>query len=294
MATSYTSILKLAQPTQGELDGTWGTVVNDNITAMIEEAIAGSVTLDVWVANSHTLTSANGTTSQTRPAILELTDTTTDLSGAGTLIVPDLTKIYVVRNATGQTITVKTSAGTGVAILTGYTTTVFCDATNVDVTITAAATTTATTEGIIELATQAEVDAGTDTVRAVTPDTLDGYGGSLLSLDTIKATVYQSTAVSITTGAPAIDCATGNHFYITLTGNTTFTFANVPATGTSYNCILEIIGASTYTTTYPAAVAWPGGTAAPTPGAGETDIITLHTRDGGVTWFGIHEGNAMA
>jgi hypothetical protein len=41
MATQYTDKLKLALPTQGELSGTWGTVVNDNITAMVEEAIAG-------------------------------------------------------------------------------------------------------------------------------------------------------------------------------------------------------------------------------------------------------------
>ena len=34
MATSYTDILKLALPTQGELSGTWGTTVNDNITKM--------------------------------------------------------------------------------------------------------------------------------------------------------------------------------------------------------------------------------------------------------------------
>jgi hypothetical protein len=38
MATQYTSILKLALPVQGELSGTWGDVVNDNITSMVEEA----------------------------------------------------------------------------------------------------------------------------------------------------------------------------------------------------------------------------------------------------------------
>ena len=48
MATSYTDILKLALPTQGELSGTWGTTVNDNITKMVEEAIAGSKTINTW------------------------------------------------------------------------------------------------------------------------------------------------------------------------------------------------------------------------------------------------------
>ena len=39
MATQYTTILKLALPTQGELDGSWGTTVNNNITSMGEEAV---------------------------------------------------------------------------------------------------------------------------------------------------------------------------------------------------------------------------------------------------------------
>ena len=64
MATQYTSILKLALPVQGELSGTWGDVVNDNITSMVEEAIAGRAVINTWTANSHTLTTADGTTSQ--------------------------------------------------------------------------------------------------------------------------------------------------------------------------------------------------------------------------------------
>ena len=38
-------------------------------------------------------------------------------------------------------------------------------------------TATATTEGVVELATQEEVDAGTDTSRVVTPETLAAYSG---------------------------------------------------------------------------------------------------------------------
>ena len=80
MATSYTDILKLALPTQGELSGTWGTTVNDNITKMVEEAIAGSKTINTWSSNSATLSTANGTTAESRAAILNLTDTTPDFS----------------------------------------------------------------------------------------------------------------------------------------------------------------------------------------------------------------------
>ena len=74
MATQYTDILKLALPVQGELSGTWGDVVNENITAMIEEAIAGMATIDSWTTNAHVLTTADGTTAESRAAMLLLED----------------------------------------------------------------------------------------------------------------------------------------------------------------------------------------------------------------------------
>ena len=117
MATQYTSILKLALPTEGELSGTWGDVVNDNITSMVEEAIAGRAVIDSWTANGHTLTTANGTTAEARCAMLEFTDTNTDLTGNAEVICPTASKIYIAKNATGAgySVTVKTSAGTGIA-----------------------------------------------------------------------------------------------------------------------------------------------------------------------------------
>jgi hypothetical protein len=131
MTTQYSPILKLALPVQGELSGTWGDVVNDNITSMVEQAIAGRAVINTWSTNSHTLTSANGTTSESRCAMLELTDTGTALSGAGTVICPALSKIYIVKNAAGQNITVKTASGTGILVPNGRTTFLFCDGTNV-------------------------------------------------------------------------------------------------------------------------------------------------------------------
>ena len=131
MATQYTSILKLALPVQGELSGTWGDAVNDQVTSMIEEAIAGLKTIDTWSTNSATLSTADGSTSESRAAILNLTDTTSDLSGAATLICPAASKVYIVKNATGQAVTVKTASGTGIAIPNGTTGFVFCDGTNV-------------------------------------------------------------------------------------------------------------------------------------------------------------------
>ena len=131
MATQYTTLLKLALPTQGELSGAWGDVVNNNITSMIEEAVAGLKTIDTWSSNSATLSTANGLTAESRAAMLNLTDSTTDLSGAATLVCPTLSKVYIVKNSTGQTVTIKTASGNGIAISNGNTSIVFCDGTNV-------------------------------------------------------------------------------------------------------------------------------------------------------------------
>jgi hypothetical protein len=130
MTTAYTPILKLALPVTGELDGTWGDVVNNNITSMVEQAIAGLATVNTWVAASSTLTTADGTTSQSRCAILECSGAP---GAAATVICPTATKVYIVKNSVtgGFAVTLKTSAGTGISVANGTTAVLYCDGTNV-------------------------------------------------------------------------------------------------------------------------------------------------------------------
>ena len=130
MATAYTPILQLALPVTGELQGTWGTVVNDNITSMIEQAIAGLATVSTWTAASHTLTTANGTTDEARCAVLECSGAP---GAAATVVCPALSKVYVIKNSVtgGYAVTLKTSAGTGISVPNGSTALLYCDGTNV-------------------------------------------------------------------------------------------------------------------------------------------------------------------
>lgn len=138
MTTQYTPILKLALPVTGELSGTWGDVVNDNITSMVEQAIAGLATISTWTANSHTLTTASGTTSESRCAMLVAQGGAggTALTGAGDIICPAASKLYVLQNGSAFQITLKTAAGTGVAVAAGETAFLFCDGTNVNACVT--------------------------------------------------------------------------------------------------------------------------------------------------------------
>ena len=133
MATQYTPILQLALPVTGELNGTWGDVVNDNITSMVEEAIAGLATISTWTANSHTLTTVDGLTDEARCAMIVAQTGAggTALTAAGEIICPARTKLYVVSNQSAYQVTIKTAAGTGIAVAAGDTTFVFCDGTNV-------------------------------------------------------------------------------------------------------------------------------------------------------------------
>ena len=239
MATQYTTILKLALPVQGELSGTWGDVVNNNITAMVEEAVAGRKVINTWTANSHTLTSADGTTSESRAAILTLTDTGTALTGAGTVICPAASKIYIVENGTAQVITVKTASGTGIAVPVGKNMVVFCDGTNVEEGISNIASLSiggdgATVTGIkdeddmssdsaTKLATQQSIKAYVDSqVTAQDLDVTDGSTTISIDLDSESLGILGGTGVDSTASGNNVTVAI-DATVATLTGSQTLT-----------------------------------------------------------------------
>jgi hypothetical protein len=203
MTTQYTTILKLALPVQGELSGTWGDVVNDNITQMVEQAVAGKAVINTWTANSHTLTTADGTTSESRCAILELTDSGAALTGAGTVVCPTNTKLYIVDNNTAEIITVQTAAGTGVAVPVGKTMLVYCDGTNVVEGVTHAnslslGTSTVTADKILD-----EDNMASDSATAIaTQQSIKAYVDSQVgTVDTLSEILANGN----TTGANDID-----------------------------------------------------------------------------------------
>src|SRR5215469_16892020 len=89
----------------------------------LDEAIAGLTEKDCTAGGTITLVLAEWSN-----MVLHLTGT----PGAGfNVIVPNNHKIYIVDNASGQTATMKTAAGTGIACATGTVRIVRCDGTNV-------------------------------------------------------------------------------------------------------------------------------------------------------------------
>lgn len=90
-------------------------------------------------------------------------------------------------------------------------------------------------------------------------------------------------------GANAIDLATGNFFSKTISGATTFTVSNVPATGTAATFILDLTNGGSAAITWFAGVKWAGGTA-PTLTAAGRDVLGFFTHDGGTIWTGLLMG----
>ena len=116
MATGNTTLLKLALPVDGELDGTWGDTVNDSITSLLDSAVAGATTLstDADVTLSDTALAAN----QARQAILIWTAS----NGVNTrnITAPARSKQYAVINAgTGSVVLRGAGPTTGITIVSG-------------------------------------------------------------------------------------------------------------------------------------------------------------------------------
>ena len=115
MAINYTNLLGLAKPVTGTESNTWGDVVNDQITELVEEAIAGSVALNVTAGNV-TLTDTQGSANQARASALVIS------GSPGTtrnIIAPSRDKTYVVINGSDSSVVVKGSATTGATVTSG-------------------------------------------------------------------------------------------------------------------------------------------------------------------------------
>jgi hypothetical protein len=117
MTINYTTLLGLAKPVTGTEANTWGTVVNDEITSLLDTAVAGTTTLssDADV----TLTTTTGAANEARQAIILWTASGTVTR---TITAPAQSKAYVVINKTGSTQSIKlvgVGPTTGVTIIAG-------------------------------------------------------------------------------------------------------------------------------------------------------------------------------
>ena len=111
--------------------------------------------------------------------------------------------------------------------------------------------------------------------------------GSIASVNgNIKVSAYGEEYASLSGTSVTIDCRAGNNFALTTSGNTTFTFSNVPTSGTAFGFTLKLTSGGSHTITYPNSVDFAGATAPDAPASGETDVLVFYTVDGGTNWYG--------
>jgi hypothetical protein len=113
MTINYTNLLGLAKPVTGTETGQWGDVVNDQITELVEDAIANASSISV-TSGDVTLTTTTGSSNQARMAVLLITGSP---GVSRNIIAPSQSKWYIVKNSSNANIVVKGSATTGVTIL---------------------------------------------------------------------------------------------------------------------------------------------------------------------------------
>ena len=123
MASTYSPSLRIELIGAGEQAGTWNTTTNSNLGTLIEDAIAGYVSVSVTSANQ-AFTALDGAPDQARNAVIALTTT---LGANFAVYAPPQEKTYVIWNTTAYTATIynstvlgnTTAAGTGVAVPAG-------------------------------------------------------------------------------------------------------------------------------------------------------------------------------
>jgi hypothetical protein len=305
MAT-FTSRIRLEKQDNGANSGTWGTVLNQKVIDLVDDAIAGYTIVSCSSADI-TLSSNNGSADQSRSAVLEFQGTLTSNVG---ITIPSVSKIYFVKNNTSGSyaITLKTAATTAKTTVTqGGTGPFVCDAVNV---ITGADTTG------LGLGTAATLNFGTSVnelipvssadVRYIptsTSSTISSnkvFSGTVITSGTAtftSATTFSAavSAASSTTFAGAVgtpevsiasatsmnvDFSAGNNFAITLGTNATLAGAVNGKVGQSGTITITQDGTGSRTLSYGASYNFPSGTA-PTlsTAAAAKDIIVYKVRE---------------
>jgi hypothetical protein len=130
MASTY-SDLKIELIGTGEQTGTWGTTTNNNFSVAVGEAITGSA--DVTFSSADVTVTLTDTNSAQIARNLRLNLTGTS-GGARNLILGSgcqIEKLYLINNGLADTVTVKNTTGSGIAVPAGKSMFVFNNGTNV-------------------------------------------------------------------------------------------------------------------------------------------------------------------
>ena len=225
MASTYTTRLRLEKQGDGENPNSWGLRLNQNVFDLVDQAVGGYAVVSVSSVEV-TLTEVDGATDQSRNASLEFAGT---LTADVTVLVPEVEKLYFIReNTTGSFgVKLKTNTGSVISLQQSTNILVACDGSE----LYKLEVPTSVSAFTINTLTATSID--TSVVNASLVSAANGTFTSTVSANTVDtsiAIITDATFAGQVVGTPvtltdatsiALDLATGNNFTVTLTGNRT-------------------------------------------------------------------------
>ena len=292
MTASYTSRLRLVKQGDGDNPNTWGTVLNDGMISLVDDAIAGYTTVELGAAATVTLSAIDGASDVPRNAFIELKGSVGGSHNTISMIIPAQSKGYVINNKVSANTTasdivkIKTASGTGYTVPFGAIGLVICDGTSVFATNTKG-------QGF---GTAASADVGTGTtnvpdvsiadaryVRSSVTANTTVRGDFVVEAGSLKvgtsARAYNPITTLTDAASIAVDFALGNNFLVTIGGNRTLAAPTNAVAGQTGQIYVIQDGTGSRTLAYNSAYQFVSG-ASPTlsTGAADVDILLYSTR----------------
>jgi hypothetical protein len=292
MSSTYTSRLRLVKQGDGDNPNTWGTVLNDGMISLVDDAIAAYTTVEIGANATVTLSAIDGAGDVPRSAFLEVKGSVGGTNTTITMIIPAQSKSYVINNIVSANATasdivkIKTASGDGYDIPFGAVGLVVCDGTSVYPT---------NAKGLgLGTAASADVGTGGENVAKVSVADLRYVRTSVTTAVTVRGDItYEAGSLKVGTSARAynpittltdaasiaVNFALGNNFLVTIGGNRTLAAPTNAVAGQTGQIYVIQDGTGSRTLSYNSVYQFVSG-AAPTlsTGAADVDILVYSTR----------------
>jgi len=289
MASTFTTRIRLTHQGDGDNPNSWGTVLNNGVVSLVDEAVAAYTTVILGANATVTLSAVDGGTDVPRSAFLETNGTVGGAHTTITMVIPNVTKGYVINNQTTYTTTtnvvkIKTAPGAGYVIPQGGVVQVIVDTDGSVWSTNTAGSGTAANRDVGACATNLP-DVSIADLRYVRTSATSTIIASDLHIKQGQLIVGTSSRaynpITTLTDAASItsDFAKGNNFLVTLGGNRTLAAPSNAVAGQSGSIYIIQDGTGSRTLAYNTVWQFVSATV-PTlsTGAGDVDMLVYMAR----------------